>query len=193
MIDDCAGDILETLETLRCADDAPVVFTLDHGKPLAEHRLRRDGPPPFAQSLRVRLITAAQGMISGQRQQMVSNLNLRRTLACTIGIEANDDDKTGFFDAQSDRSAHGARDTFCRLPIPLGQEFLRPITDRLELAACALALSTRMGKIFGQRTGPSEQSLDPAMFYLNSRKGKILGPSGSSLAPDPCGDAIAVC
>ncbi|MBE2278493.1 MAG: sulfatase-like hydrolase/transferase [Rhodobacteraceae bacterium] len=107
MIDAVAGRILGRLNDLGLTEDTLVVFTSDHGEFLGDHGLLRKGPPPYRQLLQVPLLVAGPGVVPGGRRQMTSHVDLRRTLAAMVGVEAGPDDGQDFSAVLRDPAAAG--------------------------------------------------------------------------------------
>jgi arylsulfatase len=85
-VDDEVGRILETLRTLRLADDTIVVFSSDHGAQMMEHGIM-DKNCFFEASVRVPFIIAWPGKIKpGKHAEMIEAVDLLPTLFELAGL-----------------------------------------------------------------------------------------------------------
>lgn len=85
-VDDKVGELLDTLDRTRMADDTIVVFCSDHGEMLGERGLWFK-MSFFEGSARVPLMIAGGGMPAGLVETPVSNLDLCPTLCDLAGID----------------------------------------------------------------------------------------------------------
>ena len=85
-VDDKVGELLDTLERTRMADDTVVVFCSDHGEMLGERGLWFK-MNFYEGSARVPLMFAGSGIAAGLVSSPVSNLDLCPTLCDIAGID----------------------------------------------------------------------------------------------------------
>lgn len=87
-VDEMVGQVLDDLERSGLADDTVVVFFSDHGDMQLEHRMWLKNSF-YEASARVPLIFAGPGIEpTGAREDLVSLIDLRPTLAALVGAEA---------------------------------------------------------------------------------------------------------
>jgi choline-sulfatase len=90
-VDGEIGLILDALETRPDAQDTLVVFTVDHGDGMAEHRMVTKQVSMYDNTTRVPLAFAGPGIEGADRAvagALVSNLDLLPTLCAYAGVEA---------------------------------------------------------------------------------------------------------
>lgn len=96
MIDDCVGQIIQTLEAEGILDETLIVFTSDHGELLGDHGLLRKGAAPYQQVLQTPMIIAGPKVVAGERSGLTSHIDLKATLLEHLGLPVSGDDGTSF-------------------------------------------------------------------------------------------------
>jgi arylsulfatase A-like enzyme len=83
-VDACLGTVLDAVPDLN---STVVVYTTDHGDALGEHGLPFKGPFMYEELIRIPLVIAAPGKLTGgKRDEMVTQCDLAPTLASLAGV-----------------------------------------------------------------------------------------------------------
>ncbi len=86
LIDDGIGEILQALARRGLDEDTIVLFTSDHGDMFGDHGMMLKGAMHYEGCIRVPLVAAGAGIVSGPRPGMVCSLDLARTILELAGI-----------------------------------------------------------------------------------------------------------
>lgn len=87
-LDQCFGDLLQTLDRLKMAEDTVVVFTSDHGDMLGSHAAWRK-QWPYEESIHVPLLIRQPGKLTARHtQRMIGTPDLMPTLLGLCGLPA---------------------------------------------------------------------------------------------------------
>src|SRR5439155_13040986 len=86
--DDCIGQILQTLDDLKLADNTVVIFTSDNGYYFGEHGLG-DKRSAYEESMRIPMLIRYPGKIPAGKviDQMVTNVDVAPTLLDFAGVK----------------------------------------------------------------------------------------------------------
>jgi arylsulfatase A-like enzyme len=87
MVDDCMGQVLETLERKGMRQNTVIVFSADHGDFLGDHHFLYKGQLPCRSLLRIPLIIADPERQPGQVADVCSNIDVMPTLLAACGLE----------------------------------------------------------------------------------------------------------
>lgn len=87
MIDDCVGEVLDSLDQTGLTEDTVILFTSDHGELLGDHGLLHKGPPPYRQLREIPLLIKGPGLSPGKTiDTLTSHLDVMPTLLDLAGI-----------------------------------------------------------------------------------------------------------
>ena len=96
-VDEQVGRILDTLEARGELDNTVIVFISDHGEWMGDHGLLLKGPMLYDGLLRVPCLICGPGVAEGRViDAPVGTVDIRKTLADLIGLEAEEDNGTSW-------------------------------------------------------------------------------------------------
>lgn len=194
MVDACIGRILARLAHTGLDEETLVVFTSDHGELLGDHGLLRKGPPPYRQLLNVPLLVAGPGIVPGEREQMTSHVDLRRTLAALSGVQPDQDDGQDFSQVLRDPKAPGRQTLYAEYHHRVDPDTYNQTIVTEDWRLTLYPNRPAWGELFNRRTDPGEHRnlwADPGLSSVRSSLVQLLTDDFPP-APTAGGKALAV-
>ncbi|WP_420446153.1 sulfatase [Candidatus Poriferisodalis sp.] len=87
LIDDCVGQIVDTVDRAGVADNTIIVFTSDHGDMMGDHGLLLKGCMHYRGTLQVPMVIAEPGQIPIRTAALASSIDLGPTLLDMANLE----------------------------------------------------------------------------------------------------------